>query len=586
MSPEELQAQYIALETDTTGFRHSRQSELGKILRGYEELADKEQIEKIRTELSAFYLCTKGDSFPGYYQPTFVMTDGSTSPSLSYFSGDRLEYLSKRAAETTNPIHAARFADVAWDLSKNKRIDDAKIAIDRYITCARLYKTNLWGVEYGASIRRSVELTVLIGDINRLKLLKQFIIAEFRNLDKRQEYRYCLDLAKSLEAGQKHFIFTDTEKTNVLAIIQRATQFYKVERSANDMAMGPTAGPNWHFVRLFLEAQNKLQKIFRQTPDNRAYKKSLAETYEEEAKGREPLARLVFLQDAERLYGEAGLPQERDRIRVQLGITGKLAEAEMKSVTSAINIKHEEMDKYIAPLLASDAAESLVSLGKTHHFYPSVKRTQETAEKHKAKYPLASFFPTVMLKNGYICQSGTEKYDTTFARDFVMGIQIGSLYRARFFEKLRNTLHLDADILANQFTRWGYCEADRVKLLKTGFYYYFQGDYIASLHILIPQFEGLLRSLMEKAGQPVHDPQTGKFFVLSSLLRDETFASIAGEDLIYWYQMSLSEPVGLNLRNDISHGLCSTPIFTKDNTELTIHLLLSLTRFKAEEAVP
>lgn len=122
MSPEELQAQYAALEKNTTTFRHSRQSELGKILRGYEELKDTENIERIRTELSAFYLCSRGNSFPGYYQPAFVMTNGSTSPSLDYFSDVRLAHLSKRASETANPIHAARFADIAWDLSKKRRL--------------------------------------------------------------------------------------------------------------------------------------------------------------------------------------------------------------------------------------------------------------------------------------------------------------------------------------------------------------------------------------------------------------------------------------------------------------------------------
>jgi len=582
MSIEELHAQYVALEKDTTAFRHSRQSELGKILRGYEELHDTENIERIRAELSAFYLCSRGNSFPGYYQPAFVMTDGSTSPSLDYFSDARLEYLSKRASETTNPIHAARFADVSWDLSKKKRTEDARVAINRYIDCAKLYKKSLWGVEYGKSIHRAVKLATIIGDTTRINILKQYIVEEFRDLDKKQEYRYCLDLAESLEEGQRHFKFTDNEKTNLLGIIQRATQFYTETHPAIDTAMGPTAGPNWHFVRSFLEKQNELQKIFKQKPNNKDYKKTLAETYEEEAKGREPLARLVFLQDAERLYGEAGLAIDRDRIRVELGITGKQAEAEMKPVTASISIKHEEMDKYIAPLIAIDIAESLTNLAGTHLFFPSIKHTKEAADKQKAKYPLASLFPTVALKDGYICQSETEKHDATFVRDFIMGIQIGGVYRARLFEQLKATQNLDADTLAKHFYRWGYCDTDTLKLLRKGFHYYFHGDYIASLHILVPQFEALLRGLLEKVGRPIHDPQKGMFLVLGSLLRDAALVSIAGEDLIYWYQMSLSDPTGLNLRNDVSHGLSSMPIFNEGNTELVIHLLLSLTRFKTD----
>lgn len=586
MSREDLKAQYDALEGSTTTFRHSRQTELGKILKGYEELSDSEQTELLRTELAAFYLSTRGDSFPGYYQPAFVMTDGSTSPSLGYFTDTRLDYLSKRASNTTNPIHAARFADVAWDLRRKKQVNDAHLAIDQYIKCAQLYKKNLWGQEYGESIHRASDLAITTNDIKRINILKQLILEEFVALDSRQDYRYCLDLARSIESGQKRFAFTDIEKAKLLEILKKAIGFYTQPHPPIDTAMGPTSGPNWHFVRAFLEKEYELQKIFQQNPNNKSYKKALAETYVAEAMDREPLARLVFLQNAERLYSEAGLTEERDRIRVELGLTGKQAEADMTSVSTSINIPDAEVDKYITPLIATDISETIKNISRTHRFFPSVKQTQEATEKRKAKYPLASFFPTIALKDGYISPSETEKHDATFIRDFVMGIQIGGFYRTRLFERLRTAAKFSTDSLAKHVATWGHCDADTLTLLTEGFQHYFKEDYIATIHILIPQFESLLRGLLEKAGRPIHDPQTGKFYVLGDLLRDPALATLAGEDLIYWYQMSLSSPFGLNLRNDVSHALCSRQAFCKENAELIIHLLLSLTRFTInEEAV-
>jgi hypothetical protein len=38
--------------------------------------------------------------------------------------------------------------------------------------------------------------------------------------------------------------------------------------------------------------------------------------------------------------------------------------------------------------------------------------------------------------------------------------------------------------------------------LKRGFKHYFQGDFIAALHILVPQFEDILRALLEAADVP------------------------------------------------------------------------------------
>ncbi|MCK4445028.1 MAG: DUF4209 domain-containing protein, partial [Thermoplasmata archaeon] len=67
-----------------------------------------------------------------------------------------------------------------------------------------------------------------------------------------------------------------------------------------------------------------------------------------------------------------------------------------------------------------------------------------------------------------------------------------------------------------------------------------------------------------------------------SLLSDAEFARVAGTDLRDYYKVVLSDPTGLNFRNDIAHGLMDLSEMNQENVELILHLLLTLTRFKVD----
>jgi hypothetical protein len=166
VSPEKL---FDKVERDTTDYRFDRRSMLLKIADAYESSGDHENAEKLKTESVAFTLCTKGDAFPGYFQPFAVMTDGTTAPQRTYFNAARLEYLADRAQTSSNPIHASRYADIVWDFSEKKEIRMAQIASDAYVKCAELYRMNGWGIEFAEALSRSLSLSLMIRDPVRVR---------------------------------------------------------------------------------------------------------------------------------------------------------------------------------------------------------------------------------------------------------------------------------------------------------------------------------------------------------------------------------------------------------------------------------
>ncbi|MCD8525467.1 MAG: DUF4209 domain-containing protein [Gammaproteobacteria bacterium] len=86
-----------------------------------------------------------------------------------------------------------------------------------------------------------------------------------------------------------------------------------------------------------------------------------------------------------------------------------------------------------------------------------------------------------------------------------------------------------------------------------------QGDFDTALHLLIPQLENGLRLLLEFHGESVWnvDNKTGLHSEksLMQLLDMPTMIQLFGEDIVFHLKCLLTEKTGFNIRNEISHGL-------------------------------
>lgn len=586
LTAEEIERRFVEIEKLPGGFRNDRTGPLSGLAKAAVKLGNKERAEQLNAEAAAFYLSPRGKTFPGYFQPAVVYVDGSASPPLDYFTSERLDWLAKRAQATPSPIHAAHLADVCWDLAPKKDPAHARLASDKYIECAKEYWEAGFGVDFGEAVRRAAELAATIKDGARLATITDFLLARLEELDKRKEYRYCLDLADALEKARQAPP-SEAVQARILEILDNAAAYYRENHPKKDGSLGPSDAPNERFSRSFNERKFALAKAWKRNDVTaEAVKLDQAQSYEREAeKAPNELARLIFLQDAEKLYGELGKSVEQDRIRVAMSKAGKLAESGFKEVRGEVQIPHEEIEAYIKPLIGVDLAESLKQLSAAPHFIPDLDSSKKSAAEGKKKFPFQAIVPKIILKDGHVvAAASTEEELLEFAvvRDFVIGIKIGGIFRSHLFERLRKEQGLSKDGLIAHFREWGCCKEKHLEFLGVGLDHYFKDDFISAVHVLVPQFEDMLRGFLELAGQPISDPQRGRFFILDSLLKNAVLIQVGQENLIMWYRLSLSDPEGINLRNEVAHGLSSPKIMTKETVELVIHLLLSLTRFNLE----
>jgi hypothetical protein len=550
-----------------------------KIADAYESSGEHEKAEELRTESAAFMLGTGGDAFPGYFQPFLVMTDGTTSPPRTFFDAIRLGYLAVRAQTSSNPIHVSRYADVVWDFSEKKDVRIARIAVDAYVKCAELFRRNSWGIEFGEALSRALSLSLMIRDSGRVSSAKQAILGYLRNLDSAHEYRFCLELSHTI-AGSR-LVMTETELRVVLDILSKGAAYYRERHSGRQGSFGPVDGPNEHLVREFHRAR---LEIALDQSNAQADRVAIADSYERQGDSTietNALASLSMYLEAEREFQNLGRRIDIDRLRVKLSNAGRLTEKDMHMISARIEIKDSEIEQFIKPLLAPTLEESLERVSAAPHFVRDLTSAKEQVVKLREQFPLSFLIPRIDVRDRHLitCASDeTELADAALTDELVRRIQLSTIFIGHLFERLKGDYALSPTSIVAYFRRWGLCVDRNLELLNIGIEHYFRGDYVSALHILVLQFEDILRSILQRAGRPI--THRGGAIVLSSLLLDEGFGRVAGLSLKRYYQVLLSDPSGMNLRNNLAHGLMDVKTMNKAAVELVLYALLTLTRFR------
>ena len=127
----------------------------------------------------------------------------------------------------------------------------------------------------------------------------------------------------------------------------------------------------------------------------------------------------------------------------------------------------------------------------------------------------------------------------------------------------------------------------RREILKKGLDAYFHEDYVVTLHLVIPQIEQALRTLLELGHVSVYKPQQkhGGFILrsLDDLLREPMVKEVFGADFPLYAQVLFTDQRGINLRNDLTHGILSPDRMGPTLADRVFHVLLCLGGVRKKE---
>jgi hypothetical protein len=205
----------------------------------------------------------------------------------------------------------------------------------------------------------------------------------------------------------------------------------------------------------------------------------------------------------------------------------------------------------------------------------TVERERSQAEQLLADHPLQSLFSNVHYSSdGRITHrssgtGGPPIYGTDPAtwRQMIQTYQfrIGLLVQGALlpaFTQIANEHNLTVADFEIIVRRSSIVPTDRVALYAQGLYYGYTSQYPASIHILLPQIENLVRVHLANSGVATSRIDRGieQELGLSALMDKPEAEEVFGEDTAFELRALLCGPIGPNLRNEIAHGLADNDV--------------------------
>ncbi|MDH5743495.1 MAG: DUF4209 domain-containing protein [Candidatus Aminicenantes bacterium] len=578
-SPEEILSK---IEEDVTEMRWEQRSRLFvHAAELFEKKGDCESLQKMGWEIALSNLRTidyeetkkSGERFV----PMVEYTNGNVFPDKRKFSTDQIEYYKERAYLSENPIMTSRYSDIVWELERDYVY--AKLAIDKYLECALIYVTNGWLNEVADSLTRAANLSLSINDITKIEEVKNAVIKTMQKLAEFNDFRYCLELTDAMLDMKKYCKVEEYEI--IIRIIKDGSVHYK-----NDVKDG------FLLQRSFLHKLVELKNAIDKHEESIQHRREIAQSYEEEAEWKlknYPQGAGVsasILQNAIKSYAELGDSEKVKELKNKIKERTKRSIAEMRTFVAPIEIPRESIESLINSLLDKTLNNSLSKIAGDDRLIPNITRIRLQTEEQKKIAPIGFLIPRVSIRDDnpvLISKSDEEIFDHHVRQNVARFYQISSSIIGIAINTLVEKNDLNAENLVSFLLSTGIYQEEQINMIRVGLERYFEGDYVSSIHVLIPQLEAVLRQFLGRIGEPTTTYRDGivQERTLDDILRDAKMEEFLGENIWNYLKVFLVDKIGDNLRNDMAHGLLTVERCTRNAATTIVHLLLVLTRFSS-----
>ena len=562
-------------------------SKIGKFIK--EEMKGKElqPDSPLAYEETAFAFMEAQASLPSEWGDTFYAPLGGRTdslgkwlhayPDIKNITPEMMNYWEKRASETENPILRCRYAGLAWDFSqkiKNKKPD---ISFAHKFIDSIIELTHLSGDPFlKHKLRRGLELAVRINDRKRILSLRDSIVnyESAHSEDKKPgTWGYAFDLLIG-EFSKKAQLKENQEKKIIEDLERRLIIF-------SDKKLNPD---------IIEHITTKLSSYYKAKKDKENMRRVLLIYRDSVLHGVEKnLVRVGshWLEKVRTILFQHGLSNEAKQLEEKIRKFQKEDLNYLQKHEVAGELPKKEVDRYIKTLDSQTFSEALATIAIS--FIPDKEQAKNIVLKTAREHPLSTLIPQKIIdhKGRKVAEVGPLKDDLK-GHIFLQMSQ--SLHICRILiklglERLEKTKSLNAGLLSKHLFQSTVFPKENHQIIEEGLKAYFNKNYLASCSMLIPQVEAAVRELMSKIGgniyQPARSPEERGFDLrpLGALLRDQKFIKAfekLNPNIPYYFQILLTDKIGLNLRNTVCHGSLPSAYFHKQTAVSIIHVLLIL----------
>ena len=495
----------------------------------------------------------------GPFAPILEMADGRVyPPPLSTLDDESMSLWDGVLKKSQNSLVCSRLADLLWVRSWGERPDlYARQAIDSYL---QLAVTERIEFEQVNSLVRALELAKEINDVDKKKaVVDATITAASQELNSSADRPgISLTLIESLMSLPKGEIPNDVD-----GLLDLASQVYKENTWILENVF------ELKTKRVNAEKQKELRKL--------QINKWIEEAEKESSAG---IKRMADLEHALELARNYGFEDIADSIRQKIQSIPE-EDLGLKTVSTSVNLPQEEVEKFIdAFVIEAGWKESFIRFGIYGPPSGNYETNVATVEEESQKYPLQFLIArSIYQENNALVRIGKDQEENkaiAVVNHETMSTRIFGRFAPEILQRIINKHGVPPIDELTGFFSTQLIPSDIAENIARSIDWYCKGEYDIAAHLLVPRLESIFRIIAREMGlviiQEPRGNKAGGVVQLGNLLHnmqqrmDESWRR-------YFYNV-LANPIGVNLRNRICHGLL--PKATQDDASLLIHVACHL----------
>jgi len=518
----------------------------------------------------------------GRYLHAMMEIGSSKFPDPDSIPDVMLDYFEERLTQTRNPYLRARYGDFLWD--RRRQHDYARVSVEAHLALAPLEAEEDRHYNTGESARRALSLAFTLRD----KKLAGAVVETVTRLSEHWVKR-AADQAPYFVVQVIEKILDNSRFRTEAVLLRWVSLLEETLQRQND-----------HYVRRDFLAQlaRVLQRIGR-PDDARRRRIQIAEDWESEARERESESWLVaasLYQSAMKVYAEQGQSDKVEEMKSKVRDSYRRAEdSEFKAISQRFEVDFTDWDKQVTKWLQLEPADALRHLAACLDLIPSWHTAEKQQAELEKKAPLSQLIPRVTVDDGRpVSQIRTDEEHRleNVRRVYNLYVGVNQCVLSRTFALFREHGALSAASLVDAIKESPVFPDDKTQIIRRGLERYAEGDHISAIHILVPHLEDCLRRLLgtlDTLGAATTMTPAGRMRekLLPEVLEAEQIKAAFGlisDRLWRYFEHVLVAETGLNLRNDVAHGLLRADEANEGTANIIVHLYLLLGLLRTKES--
>jgi len=517
-----------------------------------------------------------------YFGPFFrgPADDGKPfeNPSLSQVTKETLAYWRLRYSDTKNPILKARYAGLVWDLSEaavGEKPDHnaARSCCEAILAIAqkKLYKYEIdmigqlgWALSVAASVNAQ-------GLINRCKMSILELEVSIAEDSKAGTWGFSFDLL----VGNKRVKLSKKKEDGIIKALEDRLQRLSQEASwASEYAAERLA----HYYRS--KARNEdVSRVIRK----------LGAAFETAADREPPLAAHWWLERMRDIYLQFGLVDDAKQVLLRLQEIGPRVLNDMKEFSHQIEIPTVELDAHVNGMTAGTFEDAMQRIAS--QYIPLRDDVEDQVINLSRKTPFQFLLSKQIASHeGRIAATVgplEQDIDGNIVHQMSENLEFQRIFLHAVLEKAISKFKATSDLFIEYLFKSPLFTHEQQEFLNRSITSYLEGDYLLTIHLLVPQIEKSARQLARLTGGYVLKPRRDGGFnlrTLDEILRDSKLVQAVGEDVSLYFRVVLTNQRGWNVRNEVCHGDWPARYFSKGVADRLIHILLVLAQVRADDS--